>query len=250
MTARRRAAAANPVVVVSNNCAPTSSIFIDRTHAFGLADRGEPGVNRLNDDRSLADSGGDSLHRARADVTHCEDARQVGLKDVEGYRRIGAAILSCPHESAVVQPHRVFEPSCAGVRTDHDEQAADGPRHHASFAVADLNGSKMFVARELDHLGARLDAHICGMTQALDEVLGHAVQQVATTVDEAHTGGARSEEHGSLARGIASADDHDLLALAGPSLQLGGGVVDTCALETLLLRHSELAIAGSGRDHD
>src|SRR6266436_89107 len=113
---------------------------------LGLAERGEPGVNRLNDDRSLADSGGDSLHRARADVTHREDARQVGLKDVEGHRRIGAAILSCPHEPAVVQPQRVFEPSCAGVRTDHDEQAADGPRHHASFAVADLNGSKMFVA--------------------------------------------------------------------------------------------------------
>src|SRR4029077_8834794 len=216
---------------------------------LGLGEGGEPGVNRLNDDRSLADSGGDSLHRARADVTHREDARQVGLKDVEGHRRIGAAILSCPHEPAVVQPQRVFEPSCAGVRADHDEQAADGPRHYAFFAVADLNGSKMFVARELDHLGARLDAHVSGMTQALDEVLRHAVRQVAATVDEAHTGGARGEEQRSLARGIASADDYDLPPLAGPSLQLSGGVVKTGALEALLVRHSELAVAGSGRNH-
>src|SRR5262249_27823009 len=147
------------------------------------------------------------------------------------------------------QPHGAFEPSGAGVRTDHDKQPADGPLQHVSISIADLDGSEMVVARELDHLGTCLDLHVRGATQAIDEVLGHAVRQIAPTVDEPHTGRARREEHGGLARGIASADDYGLLPLAGAGLQLGRRIVETYALEAFLLRDSELAIAGSGGDH-
>ena len=34
----------------------------DRLASLGLSQRGEPGVNRLNDDRSLADGRGHSFH--------------------------------------------------------------------------------------------------------------------------------------------------------------------------------------------
>jgi hypothetical protein len=52
-----------------------------------------------------------------------------------------------------------------------------------------------------------------------------------------------------LARGIAPANDHDLLPFASARLKLGGRIVKTCALEALLLRHFELAVAGSGGDY-
>src|SRR6266436_6701563 len=68
-------------------------------------------------------------------------------------------------------------------------------------------------------------------------------------MDEAHTGRARGEEHSSLPCGISSTNDDNLLPLADASLQLGGRIVDTCALQALLLRHSELAITRSGGDH-
>jgi hypothetical protein len=98
----------------------------------------------VNRDRSLSDSGGDPFHGARADVTDSEDPGQAGFKEGAGRRGIG--VVSCQDETTVVQPHGVFDPSGAGVGTDHDEEPADGPLHHASFAVADLDGSETVVA--------------------------------------------------------------------------------------------------------
>jgi hypothetical protein len=54
-------------------------------------------------------------------------------------------------------------------------------------------------------------------------------------VDKAYAGRARREEHRGLARGIAAAYDHCLPSLAGPRLQLRGRIVETCALEAVLL---------------
>ena len=54
--------------------------------------------------------------------------------------------------SAVVQAHRVLDPAGARVRTDHDEEPADGPLRHASFAIPDLDAAQMLSTRELDHL--------------------------------------------------------------------------------------------------
>ena len=41
---------------------------------LSLSERGESGVNRLNDYRSFSDGGGDPLHRPGAHVTNGEDA--------------------------------------------------------------------------------------------------------------------------------------------------------------------------------
>jgi len=41
---------------------------------LGLSERGEPGVNRLNDYQSFSGGGGDPLHRPGAHVTNGEDA--------------------------------------------------------------------------------------------------------------------------------------------------------------------------------
>src|ERR1700704_507136 len=87
---------------------------------LSLSQRGEPGVNCLNDYRSFSDGGGDPLHRPGAHVTNGEDAGEAGLKDVVRCGGIRAAILSCQDEAAVVQSHGLFEPSGAGIRTDHD----------------------------------------------------------------------------------------------------------------------------------
>ena len=73
-------------------------------------------MNRLNDDRSLPDSGGDPFHGARANVTDREDPGQAGLK--EGARRRGTGVVSCQNETTFVQPHGVFDPSRARVGTD------------------------------------------------------------------------------------------------------------------------------------
>src|SRR3989442_6973379 len=91
----------------------------DRLARLGLSESGKPGVSRLNDDRSLSDSGGDPFHGARADVTDSEDPGPAGLKEGAGRRGIG--VVSCQDETTVVQPHGVFDPSGAGVGTDHDE---------------------------------------------------------------------------------------------------------------------------------
>ena len=73
--------------------------------------------------------------------------------------------------------------------------------------------------------------------------------RVAPAVDKAHAGRARSQEHRGLARGIAPANDYDLLSLGGAGLELGCRVVKTCALEAFFLGHSELAVARSGGDY-
>src|SRR4029077_1461977 len=112
---------------------------------LSLSERGEPGVNRLNDYRSFSDSGGDPLHRPGAHVTNGEDAGQAGLKDVVGGGGIRAAIRSGQDGAAGVQSHGLFEPSGAGVRTDHDEAPADLPLDHLTLAVADLDGSQTVV---------------------------------------------------------------------------------------------------------
>src|SRR5262249_20601449 len=112
----------------------------------------EARMNRLNDDRSLADRGGDPLHRARADIAHREHTGQVGLKYVERHGRVGTAILSGQDEATVVQAHRAFDPASAGIRTDHDEEPADKPFRHVAFAIANLEASQTLIARELDHL--------------------------------------------------------------------------------------------------
>jgi hypothetical protein len=112
----------------------------DRLERLGRSENGQPGVNRLNDDRSLSDRGGDPFHGARADVTDSEHPGQAGLKGGAGRRGIG--VVSCQDETTVVQPHGVFDPSGAGVGTDHDEEPADGPLHHAREALggfADFN---------------------------------------------------------------------------------------------------------------
>ncbi len=88
----------------------------------------------------------------------------------------------------------------------------------------------MIIAQELDHLRIGLNFHVCSVTQALDQVLRHAIRQVVSPMDEAHTGRARGEEHGSLPCGISSPNHNDLLPLADASLQFGGRIVDPCAL--------------------
>ena len=92
-------------------------------------------MNRLNNDRSLTDCGGDPLDRARADIAHREDTRQVGLKGVGGHRCISAASLSRQDETVVIEAYRVLEPPSTGCCTDHDEESANGSLRHMSFAV-------------------------------------------------------------------------------------------------------------------
>jgi len=87
------------------------------------------------------------------------------------------------------------------------------------------------------------------MTQTLDEVLRHAVREIAAAVDETYTRRARGKKHRRLTRGVASADYYDLLIFATPRLKLGRCIVEPCTLEAILLRHSELAVTGSSCDH-
>ena len=49
----------------------------DQLPRLGLSESGKPGVHRLNDDRSLSDSGGDPFHGAQAHVTDSEDPGQL-----------------------------------------------------------------------------------------------------------------------------------------------------------------------------
>src|SRR5579863_6913604 len=88
------------------------------------------------------------------------------------------------------------------------------------------------------------------MTQTLDEILRHAVREIASAMDETHAGCPRSQKHRCLTRGIPSADHHDLLILASAGLEFGGGVIKPGALEAVLVGHAELAVPGARRNHD
>src|SRR6516165_11635155 len=110
---------------------------------LGPSAGGEPRVNRLNDNRSLTDCRGNPLHGARADVAHRKNARQAGLKSVEGDRRIRPTVLSGEDEAAVIEPYGLLYPLGAGAGTDHDEDAADAVLRHVSCTVAGLYPSEM-----------------------------------------------------------------------------------------------------------
>src|SRR5882672_3135981 len=158
----------------------------DRLSTLGLSERGEPGVHGLHHDSPLSDSGGDPFHRARADVTHGEHPGQAGLKGIGPCARIGLASRSCQDETAVIQPYGALDPSGAWNCTDHDENPTHGPFHYLSIAVADLDASQPAVTEDFDDLGMRVDLHVCGATQALDQILRHALRKIAPPVDEAH----------------------------------------------------------------
>src|SRR5918994_6150006 len=88
------------------------------------------------------------------------------------------------------------------------------------------------------------------MLQARHQVMGHAPSQHWTAVDEVHAACRCRQEHRGLAGRVAAADDDHLGLATSPSLEIGGGVVDTGAVESLLVGQAEAPVASAGGDDD
>ena len=107
--------------------------------------RGESGVNRLNDHRSLSDCRGDPLHRPGADISNGEDSRKTRLQKVGSARErpvftsqiLRRKIRPCLDELFLVEGKATVKPRGAGNRADHDEEPADGPLHHLAGSGGD-----------------------------------------------------------------------------------------------------------------
>ena len=122
----------------------------------------------------------------------------------------------------------------AGVRhgARHHEHVADVVRLDvARPIVAPPDAFEMPVAVQRDELRSRPQGDRRVLLDSANEIARHRVRQAVLADQEVDVPGRLREKHRGLARGVAAADDHDLLAGAQLRLHRRGGVVHARAFE-------------------
>src|SRR5215212_4877796 len=104
----------------------------------------------------------------------------------------------------------------------------------------------MILSHEFTHLGVREEFDIFGRRDSLEEIPRHALSQVVSPYEQVDPLCASRQEQHRLARRVAPANYHNLLAFAPLGLGLRGGVVDAYALKALEARYVGPAVAGPG----
>src|SRR3954447_15305905 len=149
----------------------------------------------------------------------------------------------------VVELELAGEQFAARVVADGDEQAAH--RHRlgaAALDVGQLDGVHGGVTEDVGDLLAELPADLLVVLGPLLHDLRGA--QLGTPVDDGHALGEAGEEGGLLHRGVAAADDHDVL-VAEEEAVTGRTGRHAAAEQPLLVVQAEVPVLGARRhDHD
>src|SRR5215213_3080312 len=209
--------------------------------------------------RALAHRGGAPLDRAAAHVTRGEDSRHASLQEKRLPRTFLPVVLierrivqlpTCQYEAALVEFDGTFDPSRVGLRADEDKER---PRPKspacARAVVLDHDPLQAVFSHEFSDLRAGEQLDVLGGCDPVDEILRHALAQVASPYEQVNPPCASGQEQCRLARRVAPAYDRDLLALAPLSLSLRRSVVDAHALETPEAGHLQPAVASPCCDY-
>src|SRR6185369_10676284 len=205
-----------------------------------LAGRGvEEAMDRLDDDRALADAGRDPLDRPRADVA---DGIDTGARRRVWRVGIGAGPAAGADESLRVEREATRRPLRVRLGADHHEDAARRTRRpFAARPIRPGDALQRRVAGERAHLGMRMQADPLRALYPLHQVVRHRRRQAFGANEHVYVLCAAGEEYGGLAGRVAAADHDDLLVGAEVGLHRRRGVVDAGALEALVAGDVELA---------
>src|SRR5262249_11791733 len=102
---------------------------------------------------------------------------------------------------------------------------------------------------ELGDLAPIADRDACAF-ELVDQIVGHRLAQVGTTVEQGDECSAAREPYGGLPGRIAAADDGDPRRARKLCLRRAGGVEDTQPLELGEVVERQLPVVGAGREDD
>ena len=168
-------------------------------------------MDEAHDHRSLADRGGATLDRPRANIAHREDAGHARLEDA-----LGTGLLTREDEAVVVERDGAAEP--VGARCGSEEEEEEGERH--PLAVPERRRLELAVgAVQRGDLAASSDED-AGALEVVDQVVRHRLAQVGPAVEERHERAAAGEPDRRLGCRVPAADDADPRGAAPPRFLL------------------------------
>ena len=188
---------------------------------------GEALVGEAHDHRSVADRGGATFDRSRANVAHREDAGHARFQDA-----LGTGAMARQDEAVVVERDCATEP--VGVRCGSEEEEEGGERDQ--LAVAERCRLELALgAVQRGDLAASSDED-AGALEVVDQVVRHRLPEVGPAVEERHERATAGEPDRRLGGRVPAADDTDPRGAAAPGLLWSRGVEDADAFERLDLR--------------
>src|SRR5262245_14839711 len=205
-------------------------------------------VQRRHHLGALADRGGDTLHRAAADVADREDARPARL---EGMPIAGAGLGAGAYEPIAVERDAALgEPRGVRIGADEEEElrgAAAGLLTAVARAPADrLQPSAG--ALDAAHLAAQVHHDVRERRDAVDQVARHARLEARAAHEHADLRGLAGEVDHRLAGRVPGAYQRHLGFRAQTRLERRRPVVHAAALELGEVRTPEAAVLGAAGD--
>src|SRR5215208_4870725 len=208
---------------------------------------------------TLSHRGGAPLDRATTRVASCEYARQARLLEERLPRTFLPVVLierrtvqlpARQDKAPFVQFDGTFQPAGVGISPDEGKKHPDFEvPSYTRAVILDYGPIQAVLSHEFSDLRVGEQLDVLGGRDSVDEILRHALTQVASPYKQVNPSRASRQKQRRLARRVAPAYDRDLLALAPLSLGLRSGVVDAHALETSEAGHVEPAVASPGCDY-
>src|SRR5829696_5920222 len=208
---------------------------------------------------TLSHRGGTPLDRATTRVASCEYARQARLLEEWLPRAFSPSVLverrtvqlpARQDEAASVEFDGTFQPAGVGISPDEGKERSDSKvPSYTRAVILDYGPLQAVLSHEFSDLRAGEQLDVLGGRDPVDEILRHALAQVASPYEQVNSSRASSQEHCRLASRVAPAYDRDLLSRAPLSLSLRRSVVDAHALETSEAGHVEPAVASPCCDY-
>src|SRR6478672_9407399 len=106
------------------------------------------------------------------------------------------------------------------------------------------------LALQCDDVAARVQSDVGGLFDAPGEVARHRGGEPCTAHQDVHMAGGSGEKRGRLTCRVAPAYHDHFVSFAALSLDEGGTVIDSDALEARQIGYIEFAVLDAGRDHD
>src|SRR5437588_5439204 len=180
-------------------------------------------MNEGDGDRSFAHGRRNPFDAAATHVSHGENVRQTGLKQVRPagqgpvrsvqvlWRQNGASL----NEALVVERDAAIEPAGVGSGASHDENVANLVfLGLPGLPISPTNGFEVIVSFEGDDLGAWPEYYRRSLFDPPNQIARHGVSQTGRSDEKVYALCGCRQIHGRLPRGIPAPDHNHFLSTA------------------------------------